>query len=511
MAFIWILSCLAFFGTAYGCGVPAIPPVITGYSRIVNGEEAVPHSWPWQVTTHRVILGEHDRSSNAEPIQTMTIGKVFKHPNFNMFTINNDILLIKLATPAQLSVHVSPVCLAETTDDFPGGMKCVTSGWGLTKYNAPDTPALLQQAALPLLTNDDCKRYWGTKITDLMICAGASGASSCMGDSGGPLVCQKDGVWTLVGIVSWGSSVCSTSSPGVYARVTKLRAWGTGYVKRFTGPGNRCRCEHGGLETEKTALSDDMKIQLIWSGLWRSCHPPVITGYSRIVNGEEARPHSWPWQVSLQDFTGFHYCGGSLINEWWVVTAAHCDPRTSDRVVLGEHDRSSNSEAIQTINVGRAFKHPNYNSFTINNDILLIKLASPAQLNSHVSPVCLAETTDDFPGGLKCVTSGWGLTRYNAADTPPLLQQAALPLLTNDQCKTHWGSNITDIMICAGASGVSSCMGDSGGPLVCEKSGVWTLVGIVSWGSSVCSTSTPAVYARVTKLRAWVDQTIAAN
>ncbi|XP_016427304.1 chymotrypsin A-like, partial [Sinocyclocheilus rhinocerous] len=159
----------------------------------------------------------------------------------------------------------------------------------------------------------------------------------------------------------------------------------------------------------------------------------------------------------------------------------------------------------------QSIKHPNYNSFTINNDILLIKLATPAQLNTHVSPVCLAETSDNFPGGMKCVTSGWGLTRYNAPDTPALLQQAALPLLTNDDCMRFWGTNITDLMICAGASGVSSCMGDSGGPLVCEKNGVWTLVGIVSWGSSTCSTSTPAVYARVTKLRAWVDQTIAAN
>ncbi|KAI3376736.1 hypothetical protein L3Q82_000008 [Scortum barcoo] len=104
---------------------------------------------------------------------------------------------------------------------------------------------------------------------------------------------------------------------------------------------------------------------------------------------------------------------------------------------------------------------------------------------------------------MTCVTSGWGLTRYNAPGTPNKLQQAALPLLSNQQCKTHWGSNISDVMICAGGAGATSCMGDSGGPLVCQKDNAWTLVGIVSWGSSRCSTSTPAVYARVTELRGW--------
>uniref|UniRef100_A0A3Q2XLR6 Chymotrypsinogen B1 n=1 Tax=Hippocampus comes TaxID=109280 RepID=A0A3Q2XLR6_HIPCM len=90
---------------------------------------------------------------------------------------------------------------------------------------SPDTPALLQQASLPLMTNEQCRRFWGNKISNLMICAGASGASSCMGDSGGPLVCQKEGAWTLVGIVSWGSGTCTPTMPGVYARVTELRAW----------------------------------------------------------------------------------------------------------------------------------------------------------------------------------------------------------------------------------------------------------------------------------------------
>ncbi|OXB54208.1 hypothetical protein ASZ78_013969, partial [Callipepla squamata] len=81
------------------------------------------------------------------------------------------------------------------------------------------------QAALPLLTNAQCKQYWGFRIYDVMVCAGGDGSSSCMGDSGGPLVCQKDGAWTLVGIVSWGSATCATSVPGVYARVTELREW----------------------------------------------------------------------------------------------------------------------------------------------------------------------------------------------------------------------------------------------------------------------------------------------
>lgn len=135
--------------------------------------------------------------------------QIFTHPKWNRLTINNDIALIKLSTPARLDTNVSPVCLAESNDVFAPGRKCVTSGWGLMRYNGEtffphlvlfidflctesvsslyslspsdsSTPNKLQQAALPLLSNEQCKRHWGWKISDVMICAGGAGATSCM-------------------------------------------------------------------------------------------------------------------------------------------------------------------------------------------------------------------------------------------------------------------------------------------------------------------------------------------
>ncbi|CAH2306884.1 chymotrypsinogen 2-like [Pelobates cultripes] len=238
---------------------------------------------------------------------------------------------------------------------------------------------------------------------------------------------------------------------------------------------------------------------------------PLISGYARIVNGENAVSGSWPWQVSMQDSTGFHFCGGSLINSLWVVTAAHCTVTTKDQVVLGEYDLSSSSENIQTKTIAGVFTHPNYSRFLMTNDITLLKLSSAASFNSRVSPVCVAVSSDTFNGGERCLTTGWGYIDAASRLAPSKLQQVALPLLTNTDCQRYWGSQIRSTMICAGASGASSCMGDSGGPLVCQRNGAWTLAGIVSWGSGACSPSSPGVYARVTVLRAWMDQTVAAN
>ncbi|XP_076205080.1 LOW QUALITY PROTEIN: chymotrypsinogen 2-like [Aptenodytes patagonicus] len=241
---------------------------------------------------------------------------------------------------------------------------------------------------------------------------------------------------------------------------------------------------------------------------------PVIHGYNRIINGEPAVPGFWPWQVSLQRYDNFHFCGGSLISENWVVTAVHCGVRTTDTMVVGAYDQTSPSPDEQRLTIEKippVFKNPRFNMLTIHDDITLLKLATPARLSARVSPVCLPQATDYFPGGMTCVTTGWGLTDPNASGTLAVLQQVALPLLTNAQCKQYWGYRIADVMVCTGANSASSCMGDSGGPLVCQKDGTWTLVGIVSWGSSTCDPNMPGIYARVTMLCNWINSILAAN
>ncbi|XP_020949775.1 chymotrypsin-like protease CTRL-1 isoform X1 [Sus scrofa] len=174
---------------------------------------------------HFVILGEYDLSSSTEPLQVLSISQAITHPSWNPTTMNNDLTLLKLASPAQYTTRISPVCLASSNEALPEGLTCVTTGWGRLSGVGNVTPARLQQAVLPLVTVSQCQQYWGSRITNSMICAGASGASSCQGDSGGPLVCQKGNTWVLIGIVSWGTSNCNVYAPAVYTRVSKFNTW----------------------------------------------------------------------------------------------------------------------------------------------------------------------------------------------------------------------------------------------------------------------------------------------
>ncbi|XP_075071860.1 trypsin-like [Mixophyes fleayi] len=224
----------------------------------------------------------------------------------------------------------------------------------------------------------------------------------------------------------------------------------------------------------------------------------------KIVGGKTCTKNSVPFQASLN--AGYHFCGGSLINNQWVVSAAHCF-KANIQVRLGEHNIATSEGTEQFINSAKVIRHSSYNSRTLDNDILLIKLASAATLNSNVKAVALPSGC--AAAGTSCQISGWGNTLSSGSNYPDLLQCVSAPILTTAQCSSAYPGEITANMICVGylAGGKDSCQGDSGGPVVCRGE----LQGIVSWGYGCALPNYPGVYTKVCNYNSWISNTIAAN
>jgi secreted trypsin-like serine protease len=238
-----------------------------------------------------------------------------------------------------------------------------------------------------------------------------------------------------------------------------------------------------------------------------------------IVGGVEARPHEFPWQVSLRTPSGSHFCGGSVINEWWVVTASHCidgDTPGSLIVVAGDHTRNDASNTVrQTLPVQRLFMHPQYDPYELMNDVALIKVSTPIQINLDVAPICAPDSSNDYVNYFtQC--SGWGTLSSGGACCPQTLQYVTMNVTTNEFCdRAYPPYDITPDMICAtdnnGSRDRDSCQGDSGGPLSIKgPDGAFHLIGTVSWGIG-CASGYPGVYGRVTTSNNWITDTITNN
>ncbi|KXJ19654.1 chymotrypsin B [Exaiptasia diaphana] len=228
-------------------------------------------------------------------------------------------------------------------------------------------------------------------------------------------------------------------------------------------------------------------------------------GFARVINGQDATPHAWPWQISFR--RGGHICGASLISAKWAITAAHCVGSSPSQytAVVGAHRRLGSTSVQQTIRIAKIITHPKWDRRRLINDIALLELQTPVKMSGKVSPVCL---TDQKPAaGKKCYITGWGRTE---SGTPDILQQAMLPIASHDNCRKKYGSSIdANAHLCAGEarSGASGgCNGDSGGPLVCEEGGRWYLHGAVSFGLRNCPTTHYTVFARVASYTDWIKQ-----
>jgi len=237
-----------------------------------------------------------------------------------------------------------------------------------------------------------------------------------------------------------------------------------------------------------------------------------VTKNQRIVNGVEAEPGRWPWMVTLED-GGSYYCGGSIISSRYVLTAAHCISFKGQKVfvVIGDHDKLDDSEAVTERIKGRAIPHKDYDPNTMDNDVAVIRLNKEIIFSSWpgtVSPVCLARKKDgDYPD-TDVTATGWG-TLWSGGPQASLLMEVSLRTITNTQCGEDYGyskSDITDSMLCTVMPGKDACQGDSGGPLVTmdQERGRYVQLGVVSWGLGCAEKDYPGVFARVTRLERWI-------
>lgn len=239
------------------CGRPAIKPIESN-TRIVGGREAIPNSWPWQISMkhygrhncggsiihpqwvvtashcvednrnldHLTIeAGKHHEKKDDPHQQIRRVTKILMHESYDSDLIDNDITLFKLDKPFILNEYVNIVCLPEVV--VADGANCMVTGWGDTKNTSG--AGLLKQALLPIVNVDKCNStdYLDGDATDNMLCAGydQGGIDSCQGDSGGPFVCKSGTKWDLQGIVSWGNGCAEEKSPGAYTKVINYIQW----------------------------------------------------------------------------------------------------------------------------------------------------------------------------------------------------------------------------------------------------------------------------------------------
>uniref|UniRef100_A0A671LDZ6 Peptidase S1 domain-containing protein n=1 Tax=Sinocyclocheilus anshuiensis TaxID=1608454 RepID=A0A671LDZ6_9TELE len=229
---------------------------------------------------------------------------------------------------------------------------------------------------------------------------------------------------------------------------------------------------------------------------------------TRIVGGVDASEGSWPWQVSLHSSNfGGNFCGGSLINSEWVLTAAHRLPGISASsllVYLGKR--------IQ--NVSSVIVHLSYNSQSSDNDIALLRLSSAVTFNEYIRPVCLAGLNSSFPSGTSSWVTGWGNIQSGVSlPSPGILQETMVPVVANDQCNTLLGSgSVTCNMMCAGfMEGGRDTWGFWACPMVSKQCSVWVQSGITSWAYGCAEPNAPGVYTCVSQYQSWITNKTGQN
>uniref|UniRef100_A0A6P4E1D8 Trypsin-1 n=1 Tax=Drosophila rhopaloa TaxID=1041015 RepID=A0A6P4E1D8_DRORH len=246
-----------------------------------------------------------------------------------------------------------------------------------------------------------------------------------------------------------------------------------------------------------------------------TCRCGLINTLYKIVGGQETRVHQYPWMAVILINDRF-YCSGSLINDLYVITAAHCVEGVPPELIslrFLEHNRShTNEDIVIQRNVSRIKVHELFNPRSFENDIAVLRLNQPVDMeNQRLRPICLPILSYSFDHELAIVT-GWG-SQTEGGFSSDTLREVEVVVLSQSDCRnstSYKPGHITDNMMCAGyvsEGGKDACWGDSGGPLQTtfdEQPGQYQLAGIVSWGTGCARPRSPGVYTRVNQYHRWL-------
>ncbi|CAF3413027.1 unnamed protein product [Rotaria sp. Silwood1] len=507
-------------------------------AKIIGGEEAIPFSWSMIVSirlnnfdehscagtilTESYILtsahcvagtlvwdvsiaaGMHNRITDFSMIRYVT--EIYIHPNWsgNDGTYRNDIAILRISPPLSMPgiLGLTRICvpyinsMAETVNYPSTGSHLVIVGWGSTQYDYNSTSDTLQQTSIYMIDNNDPICQESIHDVEKQFCAGMSGYNPCQGDSGGPVFQWKGTYWEQVGIISHGGECNRNASTGIFTRLAYYFDWMESVI---------------GSSLTTTTLRPPPIPTSYACNKTSSCgcgKADVVLTSSRIVGGENAIDDSWPMIVSLRlEGTNDHSCGGTILSNSYILTAAHCLRRISTEHPAGitiEAGMTNRSDPLQIIrNVDRIYMHPNYTSIPndYRHDIALLHIDEPFvfESNSRLTRTCIhyidpSISQAQYPkNGTRLVVIGWGVLRYQTSYLPEILQQAQVFTIDNQDPICLNSMNDSKLHFCAGLyeGGKDSCQGDSGGPIFQWTGQYWEQVGIVSYGKNCGLATSP--------------------